>query len=74
MRSLAVHGDYLYWVDTESEKLNRVNKMTGQDKKLIQGGIDEPTDVLIIDKRSFDGKLICNRLASCCSLLLTKFN
>lgn len=62
MRSLAVHGDYLYWVDTSSKSLHRVNKMTGQDKQLVQGYIDEVTDVLVVDKRSFDGKFLCNGL------------
>ena len=54
---IAVHGDYLYWVDTSSGQLNRVNKMTGEDKQLILGKIGEPTDVLVVDKHSFDGKL-----------------
>ena len=54
--SLAVYGDYLYWVESKSGKLNRVNKMTGKDKELVQDGIDEPTDVLVVDKRSFDGR------------------
>jgi hypothetical protein len=61
VRGLAVYGDYLYWVDTQSGKLNRVNKMTGQGEQLVQGGIKEPTDVLVVDKHSFDGKFICYR-------------
>ena len=36
--------------------------MTGQDKQLVQGDIDEATDVLVVDKRSFDGKFLCNGL------------
>ena len=53
---LAIYKDYLYWVDTDSGQLNRVNKMTGQNKQRILGSIGEPPDVLVVDKQSFDGK------------------
>ena len=59
VRSLAVYGNYLYWVDTSCGNLNRVNKLTGQDKELIRSHIDKPTDVLIVNKHSFDGKFLC---------------
>ena len=67
---IAVHGDYLYWVDTSSGQLNRVNKMTGEDKQLILGKIGEPTDVLVVDKHSFDGKLTTKIVLACLVMLL----
>ena len=61
---LTVYGNYLYWVDTKSGRLSRVNKMTGQGEQLIQGDIKEASDVLVVDKHSFDGMFICYRLAA----------
>lgn len=57
VRGLAVYADYLYWVDTKSRRVNRVNKMTGKGEQLVQGDIGEPTDVVVVDKHSFDCKL-----------------
>ena len=61
VHSLAVYGNFLYWVDSGSGELKRVNKMTGHDQQLIQGGIKEPVDVMIVDKYSFDGKFVETR-------------
>ncbi len=61
---LTVYGNYLYWVDTKSGRLSRVNKMTGQGEQLIQGDIKEASDVLVVDKHSFDGMFICYTLTT----------
>ena len=56
VRSLSVYGNYLYWVDTKSGKLSRVDKMTGEGEELVLAGMTEPTDVLVVDKSSLDGR------------------
>ena len=61
-KSLAVYGDYLYWVEKGSEKLMRANKKTGKDRTLVQGNVIEPNYVIVVDKRSFDGT--CNFILS----------
>ena len=33
--SLAVHGDYLYWVDKDQPQIERANKMDGSDRGTV---------------------------------------
>lgn len=56
VKSLAVYSKYIYWLDYKSRTLNRVDRSTGRDHELIQGDIKEPSDVIIVDKYSFDGE------------------
>ena len=35
MSSLAVHGDYLYWVDKDQPQIERANKMDGSGRGTV---------------------------------------
>ena len=58
-KRLAVYGDYLYLVDGQSEELKRVLKNRGQSQELVLGKMKDLSDVIVVDKHSFDSKFVC---------------
>nr|XP_045620165.1 low-density lipoprotein receptor-related protein 6-like [Procambarus clarkii] len=45
---LAVHEDFLYWVDRELTQVERVNKFTGQQREKLQGRIYYLSDIIAV--------------------------
>ncbi|KAK7073342.1 Low-density lipoprotein receptor-related protein 6 [Halocaridina rubra] len=45
---LAVHGNFLYWVDKELSSVTRVNKYTGQEREKIQERITHLSDIIAV--------------------------
>ncbi|XP_013410893.1 low-density lipoprotein receptor-related protein 6 [Lingula anatina] len=48
--SVAVHGNYLYWVDKGLDLIERINKYSGADRKRIQGRIENLSDLKSVEK------------------------
>lgn len=46
---LAVHGDFVYWVDKEFYLIERVNKFTGQERHKVQGRISHLSDIVAVN-------------------------
>lgn len=45
---LAVHGDFVYWVDQGLNIIVRVNKFTGQERQEVQGRISHLSDIIAV--------------------------
>ncbi|RXG72181.1 Pro-epidermal growth factor [Armadillidium vulgare] len=56
-QSLAVHENYLYWLDAEQKVIERVNKFDGQEREKILSKAAHLTDIISIGPHLFqDGK------------------
>ena len=52
---LAVHGQYVYWIDRETENVLRVNK-EGKERSTIQANIDKLSDLVAVNKTRRKGQ------------------
>lgn len=75
--ALAVHGDYLYWIDRDPNSIERVNKFTGENRERILGPVSQLTDLLsanLITKEAFSAHPCGNKNSGCSHLCLVDNN
>ncbi|EDO49133.1 predicted protein [Nematostella vectensis] len=51
---LAIHGDFVYWIDSRARVLKRVRREVGSDEQTIQAEIDV-TDLVALDRSQISG-------------------
>ena len=55
---LAVHGNFVYWVDKNSRNVERTLKTDQNHRKPVQAQIDDLSDLVVVDKTELDGKAV----------------
>ena len=58
LAGLAVHGNYIYWIDKRARKVERIQKTDNGERGVVQGAIDDLSDLVVVDKRKKDGKAL----------------
>ncbi|XP_064097645.1 low-density lipoprotein receptor-related protein 6-like [Macrobrachium nipponense] len=71
---LAVHGNYLYWVDKELSSVERVNKYSGQEREKVQGRISHLSDIIAVTPNLLQRMRVhpCHNGSECSHLCLER--
>ncbi|XP_042878926.1 low-density lipoprotein receptor-related protein 6-like [Penaeus japonicus] len=71
---LAVHGDYLYWVDKDLHLVERVNKYTGQQREKVQGRMSHLSDIVAVSSQLYNNMTghPCHNGSECSHLCLER--
>lgn len=54
---LAVHGNYVYWIDRESRYVMRIREDERRGET-VQAAIDDVSDMIVVDTLRTSGKIV----------------
>nr|CAB3263508.1 LRP5/6 low-density lipoprotein receptor-related protein 6 [Phallusia mammillata] len=67
--SLTLFGDYIYWSDSTKKSIERANKITGNNSRVIEKGLSDLEDMLVYHASRQSGVTACSHLNGGCQHL-----
>ena len=53
---LVVYKDYVYWIDKDTRKVEKVKKYNDSSRELVQNYVDDLSDIAVVDISTSTGK------------------